>query len=156
MRENIRLGRERISDGELEEAVRRTHAREVISRLPLGYETVLGERGGGLSSGQKQLLAFARALAGNPDILVLDEATSFVDPMTEGLIQSAVHELLKGCTAIVIAHRLSTIREADRIVVLHKGEVREVGSHQELLSKKGIYERLYRLQLSADGAGEGR
>ena len=146
--ENVSLGRSEVSRARMEDAARRVRASDVIARLPDGFETKLGERGGGLSSGEKQLLVFARALAGDPDILVLDEATAYVDPLTEGLIQSAVHELLRGRTAIVIAHRLSTIREAHRIVVLHKGEVREVGTHHELLARRGIYERLYRLQLA--------
>jgi len=132
------------------EAARRTHADRVIERLPRRMEEVLGERGVGLSSGEKQLLAFARALAGDPDILILDEATAHVDAATEALIRDGVRELLSGRTAIVIAHRLSTIRQADRIVVLHKGEVREMGTHQELLARRGIYERLYRLQLKTD------
>jgi len=147
MRENIRLGRSEIPEEAAAEAARRTHADRVIERLPRRMEEVLGERGGGLSSGEKQLVAFARALAGDPDILILDEATAHVDAATEALIRDGVRELLSGRTAIVIAHRLSTIRRADHIVVLHKGEVREMGTHRELLARRGIYERLYRLQL---------
>jgi ATP-binding cassette subfamily B protein len=150
IRENIRLGRPQVSSEAVIEAARRTHADRVIERLPRRMEEVLGERGAGLSSGEKQLLAFARALAGDPDILILDEATAHVDAATEALIRDGVRELLSGRTAIVIAHRLSTIRQADRIVVLHKGEVREMGTHQELLARRGIYERLYRLQLKTD------
>jgi ATP-binding cassette subfamily B protein len=104
------------------------------------------ERGATLSTGQKQLISFARALAVNPRILILDEATSSVDTETEILIQQAIRKLLQGRTSIVIAHRLSTIQRADKIIVMHKGEIREMGSHQELLAKQGIYHKLYRLQ----------
>jgi ATP-binding cassette subfamily B protein len=106
----------------------------------------VGEGGEGLSAGERQLLAFARALSVDPKILVLDEATSHVDPETERLIQEGLARLLKGRTSVVIAHRLSTIRHADRIVVLHKGRVREMGTHAELMARKGIYFRLYQLQ----------
>ena len=113
------------------------------------------ERGATLSTGEKQLLSFARALAFDPRILVLDEATSSVDTETELLIQDALHRLMQGRTSIVIAHRLSTIQDVDRIVVLHKGVVREMGTHQELLALKGIYSRLYQLQYLAPLAGVG-
>ncbi len=158
VRDNIRLGREDLSDEAVARAARRANLDGLLSRLPAGLDTVLGERGAGLSAGEKQLLTFARALAHDPDILVLDEATAHVDPATEALIRSAEGQLLAGRTSIVIAHRLSTVREADRIVVLHKGEVREVGTHRELLRREGIYARLYRLQLAENGsppAGEG-
>jgi ATP-binding cassette subfamily B multidrug efflux pump len=154
--ENIRLGRPEVSREVAAEAARRTNADGAIARLPGGLDAVLGERGAGISTGEKQLLTFARALVHDPDILVLDEATSHVDAATEGLIRTAVKDLLAGRTSIVIAHRLSTVREADRIVVLHKGEVREAGNHAELLARRGIYHRLCRLQMeSADGGEAG-
>ena len=118
----------------------------IIDRLPDGYDTILGERGETLSIGQRQLLSFARALSVNPDVLLLDEATSSVDPETEGLIQDGLRELLKSRTSIVVAHRLSTIREADKIIVLHKGVLRETGTHPELLAKEGIYAKLHKIQ----------
>jgi ATP-binding cassette subfamily B protein len=130
-------------------------ADKFISAMPQGYETQVGERGVTLSTGQRQLLSFARALAIDPKILVLDEATSSIDTETEGLIQEAQRTLLKGRTAIVIAHRLSTIREADRIIVLHKGEIRESGTHDELLAQEGIYFRLYKLQMGNDRKDKG-
>ncbi len=143
---NIRLGEPRISEERVREVARRAHLEEVIERLPRGYATEVGERGARLSTGQKQLIAFARALAFDPPILILDEATAHVDPHTEGLLQEALEALLKGRTSVIIAHRLSTIQRADRIVVLHKGRVREIGSHAELLKRDGLYARLYRLQ----------
>ena len=133
----------------VEAAARAVQADGFIRRLPEGYETRLGERGASLSFGERQLLAFARALAVDPPILVLDEATSSVDSMTEARIQRALKVLLRDRTALIIAHRLSTIREADRIVVLHRGEVREVGTHQDLLRRGGIYTHLYRLQFDS-------
>ncbi len=149
--ENIRLGDQRM-DGERVRAVARlVNADKFIERLPQGYYTKVGEGGEELSAGEKQLLAFARALYIDPRILVFDEATSHVDPQTERFIQEGLEELLKGRTAIVIAHRLSTIRRADRIVVLHKGRVREVGTHAELIAKRGLYYRLYRLQFGETG-----
>ncbi len=144
--ENIRMG-ERERDGErVREAARIVNAEAFIQRLPDGYSTRVGEGGETLSAGERQLLAFARALYLNPKILVLDEATSHVDPETEWLIQEGLERLLKGRTAIVIAHRLSTIQHADRIVVLHKGRVREIGTHAELMAKGGFYAKLYQLQ----------
>src|SRR3989442_14662298 len=113
------------------------------------YGALVRERGSNLSGGQRQLLAFARALAHDPTVLVLDEATSSVDPETEWLIQDALEKLLAGRTAVVIAHRLSTIENADRILVLHKGELREAGTHRELLERDGIYARLYRMQYAS-------
>ena len=118
----------------------------IVNRLSGGYDTVLGERGATLSIGQRQLLSFARALSVEPQILLLDEATSSVDPETEGLIQDGLKVLLKGRTSIVVAHRLSTIREADNIIVLHKGVVRESGTHDELLKMNGIYSKLHKIQ----------
>ncbi len=146
IRENIRMGDMEVSDEKLREVSRRVNAEKFIQRLPNGYGTVVGEGGEVLSAGERQLLAFARALSIDPKVLILDEATSHVDPETERLIQEGLSQLLKGRTAIVIAHRLSTIRHADRIVVLHKGRVREIGSHAELMALKGIYFRLYQMQ----------
>ncbi len=122
------------------------NADSFIHRLPHGYATPLSERGNNLSEGQRQLLSFARALAHTPEILVLDEATSSVDTETEELIQDAVDELQRGRTSLVIAHRLSTIEKADRILVLHRGELREHGTHAELMARGGLYATLYRLQ----------
>src|SRR5206468_12197329 len=143
------LGREDIGRATVEEAARRVNADRFIRRLG-GYDALLRERGSNLSSGQRQLLAFARALAHDPTILVLDEATSSVDPETEWLIQDALAKLLEGRTALVIAHRLSTIEHADRILVIHKGELREEGTHRELLARGGIYARLYRMQYASE------
>ena len=143
---NIRLGNEGISEADVRRAAAAVHADAFVERLPLGYETPVAERGATLSVGQKQLLSFARALAFDPRILVLDEATSSVDTETELLIRDALHVLMTGRTTIAIAHRLSTIQDMDKILVLHKGELREMGSHQELLARRGIYWRLYQLQ----------
>jgi ATP-binding cassette subfamily B protein len=143
---NIRLGAERIDDERVRWAAREVHALPFIERHPEGFATRVRERGAGLSVGEKQLVAFARALAFDPRILILDEATSSIDTETEQLIQSALARLLRGRTSLVIAHRLSTIQRADRILVMHKGRVREQGTHQELLALRGIYYRLYQLQ----------
>jgi ATP-binding cassette subfamily B protein len=147
--ENIRLGDRKTDGRRVREVARVVNAENFIKRLPQGYHTKVGEGGEELSAGEKQLLAFARALYIDPKILVLDEATSHVDPETERLIQEGLAKLLKGRTAIVIAHRLSTIQNADRIVVLHKGRVREIGTHAELMAKRGLYYRLYQLQYGA-------
>ena len=144
--ENIRLGDRKIDGGRVKEVARVVNAEKFIRQLPDGYHTKVGEGGETLSAGERQLLAFARALYIDPKILILDEATSHVDPETERLIQEGLARLLKGRTAIVIAHRLSTIQHADRIVVLHKGRVREIGTHTELIARKGLYFRLYQLQ----------
>ena len=143
---NIRLGEQTIDEERLRWAAGEVHALEFIERLPEGFETAVRERGAGLSVGQKQLIAFARALAFDPRILILDEATSSVDTETEQWIQLALDRLLANRTSLVIAHRLSTIQKADRILVLHKGRLREQGTHQELLALRGIYYRLYLLQ----------
>ncbi|MEI6246176.1 MAG: ABC transporter ATP-binding protein, partial [Acidobacteriota bacterium] len=142
---NIRLGRENITDAAVADAARAVHADEFIARLPQGYQTEVAERGATLSVGQKQLLSFARALAFQPRVLVLDEATSSVDTETEELIEDALKVMMKDRTVVAIAHRLSTIQDMDRILVLHRGELRESGSHQELLALRGLYFRLYEL-----------
>jgi ATP-binding cassette subfamily B multidrug efflux pump len=143
---NVRLGNERITDEDVRRAVKAVHADGFIDRLPGGMDARVAERGATLSVGQKQLLSFARALAFDPRVLVLDEATSSVDTETELLIRDALHVLMAGRTTIAIAHRLSTIQDMDKILVFHKGELREMGSHQELLARRGIYYRLYQLQ----------
>lgn len=144
--ENIRFGRPDASDDEVIAAARLAHADIFIDRLPDGYQTVLGERGSGLSQGQRQLLAIARAALSDPRILILDEATSSVDTRTERLIQRALENLLKGRTSFVIAHRLSTIRNADLLLVLDQGQIVERGTHEELLARKGFYYNLYMSQ----------
>jgi ATP-binding cassette subfamily B multidrug efflux pump len=144
--ENIRLGETGISDEAVQRAAAAVHADSFVSRLPGGFASPVAERGATLSVGQKQLLSFARALAFDPRILVLDEATSSVDTETEILIRDALHVLMSGRTTIAIAHRLSTIQDMDKILVLHKGQLREVGSHQQLLGLRGIYYKLYQLQ----------
>jgi ATP-binding cassette subfamily B protein len=143
---NIHLGDETISQDRVKAAARMVGANRFIETLPNTYSAEVKERGATLSVGQKQLLSFARALAFNPRILILDEATSSVDTETELLIQQAIKKMLVGRTSIVIAHRLSTIQSADKIIVLHKGEIREMGNHQELLALNGIYRKLYELQ----------
>jgi ATP-binding cassette subfamily B protein len=149
---NIRLGAEWIDDERLRKAASDVHALPFIERLEHGFATPVRERGAGLSVGQKQLVAFARALAFDPRILILDEATSSVDTETEQAIQQALDVLLRGRTSLVIAHRLSTVQRADRILVLHKGCLRESGTHQELLAARGIYHRLYQLQYKDQAA----
>ncbi len=143
---NIRMGTPGISDQQVREAARRVNMLDFIEGLPGGFEAPVKERGATLSSGQKQLISFARALAHDPKILILDEATSSVDPETEHLIREGLQRLIEDRTSLVIAHRLSTIQNASKIVVMHKGRVREVGTHQELLGKQGIYFKLYQLQ----------
>jgi ATP-binding cassette subfamily B multidrug efflux pump len=146
IKSNITLGDESIPFEQVTSAAEIVGADRFIERLPSGYDTEVKERGATLSVGQKQLISFARALAYDARILILDEATSSVDTETELLIQAAIKRLLRGRTSIVIAHRLSTIQSADKIIVLHKGEIREVGTHQELLALGGIYYKLYQLQ----------
>ena len=142
---NIRYGRLDATDEEIREAATAVGASEFIDRLPEGYETELHERGQNLSVGQRQLIAFARAVIADPRILILDEATANVDTQTERMIQSALAVLLRGRTSFVIAHRLSTIRDADRIVVMADGEIVEIGSHDELVDRGGVYSDLYRM-----------
>ncbi len=146
IRENLAFGKPDVSDGEIREAARIVGADRFIDQLPGSYQYRVLENGTGLSSGQKQLIAFVRALLYNPEILVLDEATSSVDTETESLIDAATARLMSERTSIIIAHRLSTVQKADRILVLHKGVIRESGNHQELLSKRGLYYKLYLLQ----------
>lgn len=143
---NISLGNPEIAAETVRKAASEVHADSFIQKLDGGYKAQLTERGSTLSTGQRQLLSFARALSYNPKVLILDEATSSVDTETELLIQDAVERLLAGRTSIIVAHRLSTVQKADKIIVLHKGEVREMGNHQELLAQRGIYYKLYRLQ----------
>lgn len=143
---NIRLGNHEISQENVIQAARDVHLHKFIKTLPNQYDEKLTERGSTLSTGQRQLLAFARALAFDPQILILDEATSSVDPETELLIQQALLRLMENRTSLIIAHRLSTIEHVDKVIVLHKGKIRQVGTHQELLSQEGIYKRLYQLQ----------
>lgn len=148
--DNIRLGNPAIDDDRVRRAARAVHAEPFILRLPSGYESAVAERGSTLSVGQKQLLSFARALAFDPRVLVLDEATSSVDTETELVIQTALHVLMSGRTTIAIAHRLSTIQDMDKILVLHKGQLRESGTHQELLAQRGIYFKLFELQYRSE------
>ena len=145
VRDNIRLGNEQIDQARVEEAARFVNANHFIEKLPNRYEQVVAEGGSTLSSGQRQLLSFARALAFDPEVLILDEATSSIDTETEQLIQDAISKLMHDRTSIVIAHRLSTIRSADQILVLHHGQVRERGKHEELIRQGGIYARLHQL-----------
>ena len=144
--DNIRLGSPNITDDAIERASGRVNLRDYIERLPERYSTPVRERGAGFSTGQKQLISFARALAHDPKILILDEATSSVDTETELRVREALDHLVLGRTSIIIAHRLSTIQRADRIFVMHKGQLREVGTHQQLLAMRGIYWKLYQLQ----------
>ncbi|HKI77999.1 MAG TPA: ABC transporter ATP-binding protein [Ignavibacteriaceae bacterium] len=146
IRSNINMDNENISEEKIKEAAKLVGADKFIESLTNKYDEIVMERGATLSVGQKQLISFARALAYDPQILILDEATSSIDTESEILIQKAIERLLVGRTAIVIAHRLSTIQNADKIIVMHKGEIRETGNHQELLAKKGIYYKLYQLQ----------
>ena len=149
---NVRLGNDAISDDDVRRALDAVHASSFVDRLPQGLNSMVAERGSTLSVGQKQLLSFARALAFDPRVLVLDEATSSVDTDTELLIRDALKVVMRGRTTIAIAHRLSTIQDMDRILVMHRGELREAGTHQELLALRGIYHRLYELQFDSTTA----
>ena len=145
---NIRLGREDITDERVQWAANEVRADNFIRRLPHGYQSEVRERGAGLSVGQKQLISFARALAFDPALLILDEATSSIDTETEQLIQQAIARVMRNRTSVIVAHRLSTIQRADNIIVLHHGEIREQGTHQDLLLLQGLYWKLYKLQYS--------
>ena len=148
IRSNIRLRDESITDEQIQEASREVNAARFIDRLPLGYSTPAAERGATFSAGQRQLISFARTLAYDPAILILDEATANIDTETEQWIQEAVERLMRGRTTIMVAHRLSTIQHADTIMVMHHGRIREQGTHQQLLEQNGIYKKLYQLQLA--------
>jgi ATP-binding cassette, subfamily B, multidrug efflux pump len=143
---NIRLGTDRIKDEDVEKAAEDVNLADFIRTLPRGFKEEVRERGSTLSTGQKQLISFARALAHDPKILILDEATSSVDTETEFRVRDALSRMVEGRTSVIIAHRLSTIQRADKIIVMHKGQLREMGTHQELLAQRGIYYKLYQLQ----------
>jgi ATP-binding cassette, subfamily B, multidrug efflux pump len=143
---NIRLNNHDISEAQVQEAARMVHIDEFVKHLPQGFQTPLGERGVNLSLGQRQLLSFARAIVFRPQILILDEATSNIDTETELVVQDALHNISVGRTTLIVAHRLSTIQHADQIIVMHKGKVREMGNHFQLLAQRGYYYRLYELQ----------
>jgi ABC-type multidrug transport system fused ATPase/permease subunit len=151
--ENLRLWNTSIAESRVREVAHHLHVDSFVSKLPKGYKTEIREGGENLSLGQRQLLAFVRALLYEPRVLILDEATSSVDPATEALIQDAMGKLIEGRTSLIIAHRLSTIQRADRILVLHRGQIMEEGSHEELLSRSGLYQRMYQLHLSAQAPG---
>ena len=148
IRSNIRLRDESITDEQIVAAATEVNAARFIDRLPMGYATPAAERGATFSAGQRQLISFARTLAYDPAILILDEATANIDTETEQWIQEAVERLMRGRTTIMVAHRLSTIQHADTIMVMHHGRIRERGTHQELLEQDGIYKKLYQLQLA--------
>jgi len=143
---NIRLGSSWIQDSHIQKAAEEVNLADFIRTLPAGFNEEVRERGSTLSTGQKQLISFARALAHNPKILILDEATSSVDTETEFRVRDALNRMIEGRTSLVIAHRLSTVQRADKIIVMHKGQVREMGTHQQLLAQRGIYYKLYQLQ----------
>jgi subfamily B ATP-binding cassette protein MsbA len=146
IRDNIAYGRSGASDAEIAEAARAAHVAEFVDRLPDRYATLVGERGVTLSAGQRQRISIARVILKDPAILILDEATSSLDTESERLVEEAIERLLAGRTTLIIAHRLSTVRRADRLVVLDRGRVVEEGTHEALLARGGLYERLYRRQ----------
>ena len=150
LRNNICYGRTRVTEEEMRAAARAALAEEFILEIPSRYDAGIGERGQQLSGGQRQRLAIARALLKNAPILILDEATSSLDTEAEILVQRALANLMRGRTVIVIAHRLSTIRRADRIVVIEQGQITEVGTHSDLMKKRGLYQRLHDLQVEGD------
>ncbi len=153
--ENIRLGTDWIENDAVERAAEDVNIADFIRTLPGGFQEKMQERGSTLSTGQKQLISFARALAHNPGILVLDEATSSVDTETELRVRSALSKMVEGRTSVIVAHRLSTVQSADKIIVMHKGRVREIGSHQQLLAQRGVYWKLYQLQYKDQEAAVG-
>ena len=148
IRENIAMGKPDATDEEVIAAAKQAHAHSFIKRLPNGYDTIIGESGGQLSQGQKQLLCIARVMLCLPPMLFLDEATSSIDTRTEIRIQKAFDTMMKGRTSFIVAHRLSTIQEADLIIVMRDGHIVEQGNHEELLAKRGFYEELYRSQFA--------
>ncbi|XP_063957296.1 mitochondrial potassium channel ATP-binding subunit-like isoform X3 [Lytechinus pictus] len=150
IRENIRYGDPQATDTEVEEAAKLANAHDFIQDFPNGYDTVLGERGATISGGQKQRIAIARALIKRPSILILDEATSALDAEAERLVQDTINKVSRGRTVLIIAHRLSTIQNADVIAVLADGKIQEIGSHTELMKKKGMYADLVHRQASQD------
>jgi len=152
--DNIRLGSTWITDAQLERAAEEVNIADFIRTLPDGFNEPVRERGATLSTGQKQLISFARALAHAPEILILDEATSSVDTDTEHRVRLALSRMITGRTSVLIAHRLSTVQSADTILVMHKGQLREQGTHQELLSQRGLYWKLYQLQYKDQELGE--
>jgi ATP-binding cassette subfamily B multidrug efflux pump len=153
---NIRLGTQRIGDADIQKAAEDVNLADFIRALPGGFNEEVRERGSTLSTGQKQLISFARALAHNPKILILDEATSSVDTETEFRVSDALNRMVEGRTSLIIAHRLSTVQRADKIIVMHKGQVREMGTHQQLLAQRGIYFKLYQLQYKDQEISVGR
>lgn len=146
--DNLRVLRDDVSDDALNRAIRIAQAEEMVGRLPAGYETELSEGGGNLSMGERQMLCFARAIVEDPDILILDEATSSVDPLTERRLQESLDHLMEGRTSLIVAHRLTTITKVDRILVMHHGKLAEQGSHAELYAREGIYRDLFDLQFA--------
>ena len=150
--DNIRYGRLDATDNEVKEAAKRVHADELIRKMPMGYQTEIKERGSNLSQGEKQLVAFARTLLSDPAILILDEATSSIDTQTEKLLQEGIREMLKGRTSIIVAHRLSTIKNCDRILYIGNKGIAEMGSHEELMQKRGLYYHLYTAQTGTEAA----
>ena len=148
VRENIAMGKPDATEEEIVAAAKQAHAHSFIKRLPMGYDTVIGESGGNLSQGQRQLLCIARVMLCLPPMLFLDEATSSIDTRTELKIQKAFDTMMQGRTSFIVAHRLSTIREADVILVMRDGQVIEQGKHEELLSRKGFYSNLYESQFA--------
>ena len=149
IKSNIRLGKDSISQENVEAAAKLVNAHDFIKKLPHGYDEKVLERGNSLSTGQRQLISFARAVAYDPRIFILDEATANIDTETESLIQDALYKMMEGRTTLMVAHRLSTIQHADNIIVLHKGQIKEMGTHQQLLANKGIYHYLYQLALES-------
>ena len=148
VRDNIAYGRPDATDAEVEEAARRAHAHKFVMQLPQGYDTPVGEGGGSLSQGQRQLLCIARVMLADPPVLLLDEATSSIDTRTELQVQDAFDRMMVGRTSLVVAHRLSTVRNADCIVVMDAGKIVEMGTHDELLARGGFYARLYQSQFA--------